>query len=67
MAKWMSKVKEGIEQRGTAGSFSRSAKKAGMSTGAYAAKVTKPGSEASAKTKRRANLAKVFARARARR
>ena len=42
------------------GSFSASAKKAGMSTSAYADKVTAPGSKASTTTKRRANLAKTL-------
>lgn len=42
------------------GAFSAKAKKAGMSTQAYAAKVTKPGSGASTQTKRQANLAKTL-------
>jgi hypothetical protein len=41
------------------GKFSGAAKKAGMSTRAYAAKVTRKGSKASTKVKREANLAKV--------
>jgi hypothetical protein len=40
------------------GAFTKKAKAAGMSTRAYAAKVTKPGSRASTRTKRQANLAK---------
>jgi len=47
------------------GSFSAAAKKAGMSTSAYASKVLKPDSHASITTKRRANLAKTFAKMRA--
>lgn len=46
------------------GAFRRKAEEAGMSTAAYAAKVTKPGSGASAQTKRQANLAKTFAKMR---
>jgi hypothetical protein len=44
------------------GAFSAKAKAAGMSTSAYAAKVTRPGSGASTRTKRQANLAKTFAK-----
>lgn len=40
------------------GAFKAKAKAAGMSTSAYANKVTKKGSKASTKTKRQANLAK---------
>lgn len=47
------------------GSFSKKAKAAGMSTTAYAAKVTKKGSKASAQTKKQAGLAKAFATMRA--
>ena len=46
------------------GAFSAKAKAAGMSTAAYANKVTKKGSKASATTKRQANLAKTFAKIR---
>jgi hypothetical protein len=42
------------------GVFSAKAKKAGMSTAAYANKVTKKGSQADTKTKREANLAKTL-------
>lgn len=48
------------------GAFSKKAKAAGMSTSAYAAKVTKPGSKASATTKRQANLAKTLSKMRKR-
>ena len=40
------------------GAFKAKAKAAGMSTSAYANKVTKKGSKASTRTKRQANLAK---------
>lgn len=49
------------------GQFKAKAKKAGMSTGAYASKVTKEGSKATTKTKRQANLAKVAAKINAKR
>lgn len=42
------------------GALTRKAKKAGMSVQAYARKVTKKGSKASAQTKRQANLAKTL-------
>lgn len=42
------------------GAFTKKAKAAGMTTQAYAAKVTKPGSKASETTKRQANLAKTL-------
>ena len=42
------------------GAFTKKAQAAGMGVQAYAAKVTKPGSKASTKTKRQANLAKRF-------
>jgi hypothetical protein len=40
------------------GKFTRKAKKAGMSTGAFAKKVLKKGSKASAATKKQANFAR---------
>ena len=46
------------------GAFKAKAKKAGMSTAAYADKVTGPKSKASATTKRQANLAKTLAKMR---
>jgi hypothetical protein len=42
------------------GAFTKKAKAAGMSVSEYAAKVTKKGSKASARTKRQANLAKTL-------
>jgi hypothetical protein len=47
------------------GAFSAQAAKAGKSTAAYATQVLKEGSKASTLTKRRANLAKTFAKLRA--
>ena len=46
------------------GSFTKKAKKAKMSTAAYARKVTKKGSKASTRTKRQANLAKTLGKMR---
>ena len=42
------------------GAFTKQAKKAGMSVQAFASKVLKKGSKASALTKKRATLAKTF-------
>lgn len=42
------------------GAFKTKAKKAGLSTGAYASKVLKKGSKASTRTKRQAALAKTL-------
>ena len=44
------------------GAFGKKAQAAGMSTSAYARKVTKSGSTASATTKRQANLAKTLSK-----
>jgi hypothetical protein len=46
------------------GAFGAKAKRAHMSTSAYATKVLKKNSRASAKTKRQARLAKTFAKMR---
>ena len=46
------------------GAFKAKAKKAGMSTGKFAAKVTKKGSKASSTTKRQAGLAKTLGKMR---
>jgi len=62
--KWIQSAKSSIKKRGTEGAFSAKAKKAGMSTSAYASKVLSSGSKASAKTKKQAALAKAFATAR---
>lgn len=52
--KWTQKLK--LDK----GAFTRKAKRAGKSVAEYADEVTRPGSKASTKTKRQANLAKVF-------
>lgn len=44
------------------GQFKAKAKAAGKSTSAFASQVTKSGSQASTKTKRQANLAKIGAK-----
>jgi hypothetical protein len=49
------------------GAFRAKAKRAGMSTSAYARKVTRKGSKASTQTKRQANLAKTLGKMRKRR
>ena len=54
MAKWIQKA---IKRPGD---FRRKAKRAGMSVSAYARKVIKKGSKASARTKRQASLAKTL-------
>ena len=46
------------------GSFTKQAKKAGMSVSKFASKVTKPGSKASSTTKKRAVLAKTLSKLR---
>ena len=48
------------------GAFSRQAKRAGMSTSAYARKVLRKGSRASARTKQRARLAQTLSKMRRR-
>lgn len=58
--KW---IKSAIKHKG---SFSRGAKRAHMSTSAYARKVLKKGSHASATTKRRARLAQTLGKLRRR-
>jgi hypothetical protein len=57
-AKWIQKA---IKRKGA---FSRKAKRAGMSTSAYASKVLKKGSKASTQTKRQAALAQTLSRMR---
>ena len=46
------------------GAFTAKAKRAGMSTSAYASKVLKKGSKASTRTKRQASLAKTLRKVR---
>jgi hypothetical protein len=55
---WIGKAREAMKRKGTEGAFTKSAKSAGMSVGAYASKVLAKGSGASALQKRRANFAK---------
>lgn len=57
--KWIQKATARMKRKGTVGSFSRAAKKAGMSTSAYARKVLKKGSKASAAMKKKAAFAKA--------
>lgn len=59
--KW---IKGAIKRKGA---FSKKAKNAGMSTSAYARKVTKKGSKASTRTKQQANLAKTLSKMRKKR
>jgi hypothetical protein len=54
MAKWIQKAK--LKK----GAFTKKANAAGMSVQAYANKVLKKGSKATATTKRQASLAKTF-------
>ena len=56
--KW---IKKAIKRPGA---FSAKAKRAGMSTAAYATKVLKKGSRASAQTKRQASLARTLSKMR---
>jgi hypothetical protein len=56
--KWIQKATSKMKKKGTVGSFSAAAKKVGMSTKAYANKVLKKGSKASAAMKKKANFAK---------
>tara|TARA_R110000751_G_scaffold258518_2_gene357910 strand:+ start:791 stop:1027 length:237 start_codon:yes stop_codon:yes gene_type:complete len=63
---WIQKVEKGIDKRGTEDSFSNKAKKAKMSTSAYATKVLadykkkKTHTKPEIKLMRQANLAKTF-------
>ena len=63
---WIQKVEKGIEKRGTEDAFSDKAKKAKMSTAAYATKVLaeykkkKTHTKPEIKLMRQANLAKTF-------
>ena len=58
--KWIQAARKSMEKKGTVGSFSKAADKAGMSTAAYANKVLKKGSKASATMKRKAAFAKTM-------
>ena len=59
--KWIQAATEKMERKGTVGTFSAAAKKAGKSTSAYATHVLKPGSRASSKMKKKAQFAKNVA------
>jgi len=63
-SKWMQAVRNKMEAKGTVGSFSKKAKQHNETTSEYANEVSRPGSKATTKTKKQANLAKVFAKAR---
>lgn len=61
---WMSDESEREKSAGTKGSFSRAAKRHHMSTAAFARKESSD-PNASTKMKRKANMAKAFAKGRA--
>lgn len=56
--KWIKKAVDKMKAKGTTGSFSKAAKKAGMSTAAFADKELSPKSKASSAMKKKANFAK---------
>jgi len=56
--KWIQKATARMKKKGTVGSFSRAAKKAGMSTSAFATKVLAKGSRYSTAMKKKANFAR---------
>lgn len=60
--KWIQKAVKKMEEKGTKGSFSKAAKKAGKSTKAFAKKVLKKGSKASKAMKKKAQFAKNVAK-----
>jgi hypothetical protein len=55
---WIQGAVKKMEKKGTVGSFSAAAKRAGKSTAAEASSVLKPGSHASSKMKKKAQFAK---------
>ncbi len=59
--KWIQSAVKNIEARGTKGTFSKAAKRAGLSTSAFATKVLN-NPKASATLKKRANFAKNVAK-----
>jgi len=67
MALWIAGVKRGMERKGTVGAFSAAAKRAGTSTAGMISRVLAKGSNYSTQMKRRAVLARTFARLRRRR
>ena len=63
MAKhWIQKAVRKMKKKGTVGSFGAAAKRAGMSTSAYASKVLSKKSHASAAMKKEAQFAKNVAK-----
>jgi hypothetical protein len=58
MAKWIQKAVSKMKEKGTVGSFSAAAKKAGKSTAQETASVLKAGSHASGAMKKKAQFAK---------
>jgi hypothetical protein len=61
MAKWMQAVKNKMKEKGTVGSFSGAAKRAGKSTSEFASEVSS-NPKSSTLMKKRANLAMTFAK-----
>lgn len=58
--KWIQKARSSMEKRGTVGSFTKAAKRAGMTVSQYTSHVLKKGSKASAKMKKKAGFAKAM-------
>jgi hypothetical protein len=58
--KWLQDASAEMARKGTEGSFTKQAKKAGETPEEFAATVLKPGSKASTKTKRRAAFVKAI-------
>ena len=63
--KWLQKASEKMQQKGTVGSFSKKARKAGMSTEGYAAKIMKS-KNAPAHLRQQANFARNAGKSRGR-
>lgn len=61
---WIQAAREKMEEKGTVGSFSKAAKKAGKSTSAMTSSVLKKGSKASSAMKKKAQFAKNMAKIR---
>lgn len=60
--KWIQKATAKMKKKGTVGSFSKGAARAGMSVSEYASHVLKKGSKASSTLKKRAQFAKNVAK-----
>ena len=54
---WLGKAKAEMKRKGTEGSFRAAATRKGLKTMAYAKQVTRPGSKASPKIKKKAQFA----------